>query len=131
MCDRSLHIDGCQCVSVPLVDVNPTCCVPVTDETLSVSEAQALAADFKVLADPVRLRLLSLIASVPEGEVCACDLTDPLGRSQATISHHLSVLVNVGLITREQRGKWAWFQVAPDRAGFVLTVLVGKTLSMS
>ncbi len=116
---------------MPLVDVNPTCCVPVTDETLSVSEAQALAADFKALADPVRLRLLSLIASVPEGEVCACDLTDPLGRSQATISHHLSVLVNAGLITREQRGKWAWFQVAPDRAGFVRTVLVGKTLSMS
>jgi ArsR family transcriptional regulator len=85
-----------------------------------------MAGAFKVLADPVRLRLLSLIASVPEGEMCACDLTEPLGRSQATISHHLSVLVNAGLITREQRGKWAWFEVAPNRAEFVRSVLVGQ-----
>lgn len=104
----------------------PGCCVPLTEETLSVGEAQVLAGDFKAVADPVRLRLLSLIASVPEGEVCACDLNEPLSRSQATISHHLSVLVKAGLITREQRGKWAWFQVAPDRADFVRTVLVGQ-----
>lgn len=102
------------------------CCVPVTDEALSIGEAQDLAADFKVLADPVRLRLLSLIASVPEGEVCACDLNDPLERSQATVSHHLSVLVKAGLITREQRGKWAWFAVAPGRAEFVRSVLGGQ-----
>ena len=102
------------------------CCVPVTDETLSVGEAQALAGDFKALADPVRLRLLSLIASVPAGGVCACDLNEPFRRSQATISHHLSVLVKAGLITREQRGKWAWFQVAPERSDFVRTVLVGQ-----
>ncbi len=103
-----------------------TCCAPVTDEALSVVEAQDLATAFKVLADPVRLRLLSLIASVPEGEVCACDLNDPLDRSQATVSHHLSVLVKAGLITREQRGKWAWFAVAPDRVEFVRSVLGGQ-----
>jgi ArsR family transcriptional regulator len=99
------------------------CCGPVTEEALSLDDAQDLADDFKVLSDPVRLRLLSLIASVPEGEVCACDLNEPLSRSQSTVSHHLSVLVRAGLITREQRGKWAWFAVAPDRAKFVMSVL--------
>lgn len=102
-----------------------SCCAPVTDEALSVDKARNLADDFKVLSDPVRLRLLSLIASVPEGEVCACDLNDPLERSQATVSHHLSVLVKAGLITREQRGKWAWFAIASDRADFVRSVLGG------
>lgn len=100
-----------------------TCCLPVTEAAITVDDARDLAADFKVLADPVRLRLLSLIASVPEGEVCACDLNEPLERSQATVSHHLTVLVRAGLITREQRGKWAWFAVAPDRAEFVRSVL--------
>ncbi len=106
--------------------MDPNCCVPVTDEALTVGEAQNLAADFKVLADPIRLRLLSLIASVPEGEVCACDLNDPLERSQATVSHHLSVLVKAGLITREQRGKWAWFASADNRAEVVRSVLGGQ-----
>jgi ArsR family transcriptional regulator len=98
--------------------VESTCC---TGEALSPDSAQELAETFKVLGDPVRLRLLSLIASAPE--MCACDLTDSLDRSQATVSHHLSVLTNAGLITREQRGKWAWFSVAPDRAEFVRSVL--------
>lgn len=89
-------------------------------------ESIDLAEIFKVLSDPVRLRLLSLIASVPEGEVCACEMTEPLGRSQATISHHLSVLVNARLITREQRGKWAWFRIAPGRDEFVRSVLAGQ-----
>jgi ArsR family transcriptional regulator len=106
------------------------CCVPVTSSSLSATEAQIMAEDFKALADPIRLRLLSLIASVPEGEVCACDLNEPLGRSQATVSHHLSVLTKVGLITREQRGKWAWFQVAPQRAEFVRSIL-GDQLPVS
>jgi len=100
-----------------------SCCTPVTDQALSPAEAEELAGDFKVLADPVRLRLLSIIASVPQGEVCACDLIDPIGRSQATVSHHLSVLAKAGLVTREQRGKWAWFSIAPERAQFVRTIL--------
>ena len=106
------------------------CCVPVTTSSLTKTDAETMANDFKVLADPTRLRLLSLIASVPEGEVCACDLNEPLGRSQATVSHHLSVLTKVGLITREQRGKWAWFQVAPQRAEFVRSIL-GDQLPVS
>lgn len=110
------------------MDNDALCCVPITDEALTVPRAQDLAALFKVLSDPVRLRLLSLIASVPEGEVCACDLNEPLQRSQATVSHHLSVLVNAGLITREQRGKWAWFQIAPDHADMVRSVLGGESV---
>jgi ArsR family transcriptional regulator len=110
------------------MDVNEACCVPVTSEALSLAEADDLAKAFGVLADPTRLRLLSMIASIPKGEVCACDLNQPIGRSQATVSHHLSVLVNAGLVTREQRGKWAWFQVAADRHDFVRSVLGGQPL---
>ena len=116
-------------MSAKQIQVTEACCAPVVADTLSVTQAVDLAGMFKVLADPIRLRLLSLIASVPEGEVCACDLNDPLDRSQATVSHHLSVLVNAGLVTREQRGKWAWFQVAPDQHEFVRTVLAGQVVS--
>ena len=107
------------------------CCVPVVEETLSLAEADELANVFKVLADPVRLRLLSMIAGVPEGEVCACDLTEPLDRSQATVSHHLSVLAKAGLITREQRGKWAWFRVAVEQSEFVRSVLGGQPVVLT
>ena len=89
------------------------CCAPVLAGALSDEEAEDLAAAFKVLADPVRLRLLSMIASTEEA--CACDLVEPLERSQPTISHHLSVLTEAGLLTREKRGKWAWYRVVPDR----------------
>lgn len=91
------------------------CCQPVAETALSEAEAIRLAAAFKVLADPVRLRLLSLVASAPDGEVCACDLVEPTGRSQPTVSHHLSVLGDAGLVEREQRGRWAWFRARTDR----------------
>lgn len=91
------------------------CCDPVMDAALTDRQAEDLAAAFKVLADPVRLRLLSLIANAPAGEACACDLEEPLDRSQPTISHHLSVLTAAGLLTREQRGRWAWFRPVPER----------------
>lgn len=99
------------------MDVRPieACCEPVLSGALTEAEAAELAAAFKVLADPARLRLLSMVASVPDGEACACDLTDPLGRSQPTVSHHLSVLTNAGLLRREQRGRWAYFTVVPER----------------
>ena len=70
---------------------------------------------FKLLADPVRLRLLSIVATAPTGEVCACDLTEPLDRSQPTVSHHLSALTDAGLLHREKRGRWAWYRVVPER----------------
>ena len=82
---------------------------------LNEDDAAELAALLKTLADPARLRLLSLIAASPEREACACDLVEPLGRSQPTVSHHLTQLVDAGLLEREQRGRWAWFRLVPDR----------------
>jgi ArsR family transcriptional regulator len=92
-----------------------TCCAPVLQEALSADEAEQLAGAFKLLADPIRLRLLSLIANSPGGEACVCDLTGPLDRTQPTISHHLSALTSAGLLEREQRGRWAYFRVATER----------------
>ena len=91
------------------------CCEPVFDAALSEAEATDLAGAFKVLADPVRLRLLSLVASADGGEICACDVVEPLGRSQPTISHHLSVLHDAGLLEREKRGRWMFYRARPDR----------------
>ncbi|MGI9579000.1 MAG: metalloregulator ArsR/SmtB family transcription factor [Microthrixaceae bacterium] len=91
------------------------CCPPLAGDFLGESEAEDLAVLMKALADPVRLRLLSLIVNSPSGEVCACDLSTPLDRSQPTVSHHLGVLTKAGLLVREQRGKWAWFTVDGDR----------------
>lgn len=99
------------------------CCQPVASAALTEVAAEQLAAAFKVLADPVRLRLLSLVASAPEGEVCACDLVAPTGRSQPTVSHHLSVLTEAGLVTREQRGRWAWFRAETDRLAILRRAL--------
>ena len=89
------------------------CCEPVLGGALSEAEAEDLAAAFKVLADPARLRLLSMIGATEE--MCACDLIEPVGRAQPTVSHHLSVLTDAGLLTREKRGKWAWYRLVPER----------------
>ncbi len=91
------------------------CCAPLTSSVLDEAAAVELAESLKVLADPARLRLLSMIAAAEGGEACACDLTEPLGRSQPTVSHHLSVLVDAGFLTREKRGRWAWFRVERER----------------
>ena len=89
------------------------CCAPVLASALSEEEAIDLAAAFKVLGDPARLRLLSMIAS--DDEACACDLVEPIGKSQPTVSHHLAVLTEAGLLDREKRGKWAYYRVVPQR----------------
>jgi ArsR family transcriptional regulator, arsenate/arsenite/antimonite-responsive transcriptional repressor len=91
------------------------CCPPLLTAPLAEDDAHVLAAVLKALADPARLRLVSIIASAPGGEACACDLAAPLGRSQPTVSHHLSQLVAAGILEREQRGKWAWFRVRTER----------------
>jgi ArsR family transcriptional regulator len=96
------------------IPVEALCCPPVTAGVLEEAEAAELAAALKALADPVRLRLVSLIAAAPTGEICACDLPALLDRSQPTVSHHLTQLVRAGLLSREQRGKWAWFRIRPD-----------------
>ena len=90
------------------------CCAPLATAPLSEDDAARLAGVLKVVADPTRLRLLSLIASNPEGEVCVCDLTAPLGLSQPTISHHLKVMAGAGLVEREKRGVWAYYRPVPD-----------------
>ncbi|MDR1999744.1 MAG: metalloregulator ArsR/SmtB family transcription factor [Frankiaceae bacterium] len=90
------------------------CCALPTGETLDAETTEALARRFKVLGDPTRVRLLALIAGAAEGEACICDLTDPVGLSQPTVSHHMKLLVDAGLVTREQRGKWAFYRLIPD-----------------
>ncbi|MFB3049400.1 MAG: ArsR/SmtB family transcription factor [Acidimicrobiia bacterium] len=105
------------------VRVIEPCCDPVLVEPLDNTEADELAAAFKVLADPVRLRLLSLVATAPDGELCACDVVDMIGRSQPTVSHHLSILADAGLLAREQRGRWAYFRVDPDRVAVLRDAL--------
>ena len=105
------------------VRVIEPCCDPVLVEPLDHTEADELAAAFKVLADPVRLRLLSLVATAPDGELCACDVVDMIGRSQPTVSHHLSILADAGLLSREQRGRWAYFRVDPDRVAVLRDAL--------
>jgi ArsR family transcriptional regulator len=91
------------------------CCTPIVDGVLDEATATELAAVFKVLGDPARLRLLSMAAAAPTGEVCACDLVDPVGRAQPTVSHHLGLLVEAGLLQREKRGRWAWYRLVPQR----------------
>lgn len=113
------------------VDEPLVCCRPVLEATLAPDEAEELAAALRVLADPVRLRLLSLVANAPDGEMCACDLVDPVQRSQPTVSHHLSVLTDAGLLTREQRGRWAWFRVVPDRLAELRGALGGEATGIS
>lgn len=89
------------------------CCSPVTAGIVSDEAAETLARMFKALSDPTRVKLLSMIAAASETGACACDMTEPVGLSQPTVSHHLKLLVDAGLVTREQRGKWAYYRLAP------------------
>ena len=91
------------------------CCGAPGDKALTVKQADALATSFAALSDPVRLRLLSLIATSPQGEVCACNMVEPLGKSQPTVSHHLKVLREAGLVTADRRGIWMWYRAVPER----------------
>ncbi|CAM3188964.1 metalloregulator ArsR/SmtB family transcription factor [Nocardioides dubius] len=99
---------------LPLLDATQACCSTVTGGVLEVDEAERLARMFKALGDPTRVRLLSLIAAQPEREACICDLVEPVGLSQPTVSHHMKQLVDAGIVVREQRGKWAFYRVVDD-----------------
>ncbi len=101
------------------------CCAPLLAAPLDDDGAAELAAAFKVLADPVRLRLLSLIAAAPEGSACSCDLEAPVGKSQPTVSHHLSLLADAGLITKERVGRWVMCSVVPERLAVLRDALGG------
>jgi ArsR family transcriptional regulator len=96
-----------------LVEDAPGCCPSLLAAPLDEAQAADLARAFAALADPVRLRLLSLIADA--GRICACDLLRPLGKSQPTVSHHTRVLAEAGLITGEKQGRWVWWSIVPSR----------------
>lgn len=110
------HDGGMLATPAPGVPLNvlTACCGPVTGQVLSRPDAEALAVALKALADPARLRLISVLAADDQGEVCVCDFTGPLGLTQPTVSHHLKILVAAGLLTREQRGRWAYYRLVPD-----------------
>lgn len=102
----------------------PACCPPVLVSPLSESDAIDVARMFAALADPARLRLLGFLAAADSGEVCACDLVGPLGRSQPTVSHHLKVLREAGLVDAEKRGTWVWYRVVAERLEDLRSALV-------
>lgn len=98
--------------TVPLrVESHGACCGSVADGAVDAAGAERIARVFKALGDPTRVRLLSLIAASAGSEACICDLTEPVGLSQPTVSHHMKLLVDAGLATREQRGRWAYYRV--------------------
>jgi ArsR family transcriptional regulator len=101
------------------------CCPGIVEAPLSESDATVLARQFGALADPVRLRLLSMIAARADGEVCACELVEPLGKSQPTVSHHLKVLREAGFIEGDKRGTWVWYRAVPDALVRVSNTLAG------
>lgn len=89
------------------------CCAPITREAITSQNADALARSLRALADPARIRLVSMVAAHEGGEACVCDLTEPLGLSQPTVSHHLRVLTEAGFLTRSKRGTWAYYRLVP------------------
>lgn len=110
-----------------VTDVSPAgaCCAPLVKEPLGQTDAERLAVTLKALADPARLRLLSIVASSEGHEACVCDLMDPIGLSQPTVSHHLKVLTEAGFLTRSKRGTWAYYRLVPEALEQVSGLLVG------
>jgi ArsR family transcriptional regulator len=110
---------------LPIRDLQ-ACCGPITREPLSPQNAESLAVSLKALADPARLRIISMVAAHEDAEACVCDLTEPLGLSQPTVSHHLKVLIEAGYLARAKRGTWAYYRLVPgsldSAAGLLVTV---------
>src|SRR3954465_4965375 len=130
-CQVAMNIDGCQHrrMSKSFLELTPVetvaCCSPLTKEPLSAEQAGHIAPLLKALADPVRLRLLSLVASHADGEACVCDLNEAFDLSQPTISHHLKVLHDVGLLDRTKRGVWVYYSVRREALADLGTLLGG------
>jgi ArsR family transcriptional regulator, arsenate/arsenite/antimonite-responsive transcriptional repressor len=110
-----------QRMSIKISDAVVDCCGPLSESALSEVEAEDMAQIFTALSDPVRLRMLSLIAA--EVEVCSCALEEPLAKSQPTVSHHTRILCEAGLIVGEKRGRWMWWRVVPERLKVVSRIL--------
>lgn len=102
------------------------CCSPLLQEPITASQAADLAQLLKALAEPTRLRLVSLVAAHEDGEACVCELTEPLGLTQPTISHHLKVLIDAGILTRQKRGVWAYYALVPGALDAVAAVLAAR-----
>src|SRR6478609_3179408 len=109
-------IDDCQYVGTMrlIQEIDQTCCPPLVGSPLSETEAERLAEALRVIAEPARLRLVSLISASQGGESCVCDLTDQLDLGQPTVSHHLKVLTDAGILHREKRGRWAYYRIEPE-----------------
>ncbi|MCH8627005.1 metalloregulator ArsR/SmtB family transcription factor [Arsenicicoccus piscis] len=99
----------------PLAQAVERCCATAGSAPMTRADAELVARLLKAVADPVRLQILAIVRCSPGQQVCACDLPEPLGLAQPTVSHHLKVLVEAGLLTRERRGAWAWFTLVPER----------------
>jgi ArsR family transcriptional regulator len=115
-------------VELPLAVRSAACCIgetcaPLTRQPISVDAARDLSVLLKALADPMRLRLVSMIAAHEGGEACVCDLTEPLGLTQPTVSHHLKVLTDAGYLARSKRGTWAYYTLVPGALDSVAAVL--------
>ena len=109
------YIDGCQYDFMREIElIDEACCQPFLSTPLDEESAERLASALRVLADPTRLRLVSLIAAQVPPEACVCNLTEPLRLSQPTVSHHLKMLSEAGIVEREQRGRWAFFRLRPE-----------------
>lgn len=113
-----------------MLDLAPTdaasCCAPLVGEPLDAAQAEQLARTLKALADPARLRLLSIVAASENEEACVCDLTEPVGLSQPTVSHHLRILTEAGFLTRSKRGTWAYFKLVPGALDRLSSLLVTR-----
>lgn len=109
-------------IELPLLTTDDaSCCTSAVGDVIAPDEAERIARTFKALGDPTRVRLLSLIGASGTGEACICDLTDPVGLSQPTVSHHMKQLVDAGLVQREQRGRWAYFRLVDGALERALT----------
>jgi ArsR family transcriptional regulator, arsenate/arsenite/antimonite-responsive transcriptional repressor len=116
-----MSIGGAVGTTGTLRSLRGSCCQPLTERALTLKDADRLAGVFAALSDPVRLRLLSIVAS--QGEVCSCNLEGPLAKSQPTISHHTKVLAEAGLIVGEKRGRWMWWRIIPEQVAALRQVL--------
>jgi ArsR family transcriptional regulator len=116
-----VNIDYDRCMAaamLPLVQQDSAaCCTPLTREAIDADRADDLAKKLKALADPTRLRLVSIVAASEGEEACVCDLIEPVGLAQPTVSHHLKILMEAGFLTRSKRGTWAYYKLVPGALG--------------
>jgi len=136
VCSLAQGIDRCQCLLhtggvTTAVEIGKraelglasSCCAPLLREPITAEQAADMARLLKALADPARLRLVSMVAAHEGGEACACDLTEPLGLTQPTVSHHLKILVDAGIFRRDKRGVWAYYSLVPGAMDALSAVL--------